>query len=146
MNTPWIKKSKRTITHIVVHCTATPEGRHHTAADVRHWHKSQGWRDIGYNYLIQLNGQMENGRDVNQVPAHVAGHNKTSIGVVYVGGCDTNMRPKDTRTPEQKASLLRLLKLLKQIYPNAQIVGHRDFPGVNKACPSFDAKNEYKDI
>lgn len=143
METPWIKKSKRDIKYIVVHCTATPEGRHHTADDVRRWHKNQGWKDIGYNYLIQLDGTMEAGRNVDLIPAQVAGHNANAIGVVYVGGCDTNMQPKDTRTSQQKASLLRLLKVLKQLYPNAQILGHRDFPGVNKACPSFDAKNEY---
>jgi N-acetylmuramoyl-L-alanine amidase len=144
--TPWIKKSKRNIRYIVVHCTATPEGRNHTVADVRRWHRSMGWKDIGYNYLIQLDGTMQNGRDVDLVPAHVSGYNKESIGVVYVGGCDQEMKPKDTRTTAQIQSLLKLLTILKKTYPEAEILGHRDFPGVNKACPSFNAKTEYQNL
>jgi N-acetylmuramoyl-L-alanine amidase len=78
------------------------------------------------------------------VGAHCTGHNARSIGVCYVGGCDKQMRPKDTRTPEQKAALLSLLKHLKKQFPTATIHGHRDFAA--KACPSFDATNEYKDL
>lgn len=95
---------------------------------------------------------IELGRDVDEVPAHVVGNNKSSIGVVYVGGVSSSNpsegggKPKDTRTQRQKQSMLYLLKELKKLYPNAQILGHRDFKGVNKACPSFDAKEEYKDI
>jgi N-acetylmuramoyl-L-alanine amidase len=137
----------REITHIVVHCTATPEERQHTAADVRRWHKARGWRDIGYHWLIRLDGTIEPGRAENQVGSHVAGHNAKSIGVVYVGGIDKDtFRPKDTRTPEQRAALLNLLKDLKSRYPKARILGHRDFPSVNKACPSFGAEVEYANL
>ena len=159
-----LKKSKRTIKYIVVHCTATPEGREHTAQDIDRWHKAKGWRGIGYNYVIRLDGTIEAGRDVDEVPAHVVGYNKSSIGIVYVGGVSSPPpspkerelvppsgvrgigHPKDTRTERQKESLIYLLKELKKLYPNAQILGHRDFAGVNKACPCFDAKEEYKDI
>ncbi|MDO4782548.1 MAG: N-acetylmuramoyl-L-alanine amidase [Capnocytophaga felis] len=150
-----LKKSKRTIKYIVVHCTATPEGREHTAQDIDRWHKAKGWRGIGYNYVIRLDGMIELGRDVDEVPAHVVGYNKSSIGIVYIGGCEKNKtlvngkmiyKAKDTRTQRQKESILHLLKDLKKLYPTAQILGHRDFKGVNKACPSFDVKTEYKNI
>ncbi len=147
IKTNHLKKSKRNIKYIVVHCTATPEGRHHTAKDIDLWHKQRGFTEIGYNYVIHLDGTIELGRDVDKIPAHVEGFNKESIGVTYVGGVDkNNFQAKDTRTKEQKESLLHLLKELRKLYPTAQILGHRDFKGVKKACPSFDAKNEYKDI
>lgn len=134
----------RKITHIVVHCTATPEGRKHTAGDITVWHKQRGWSTIGYHYVVLLDGTVENGRDEAVVGAHVAGFNSSTIGVVYVGGVDrTTLQPKDTRTAPQKAALLKLLKELKRRCPGAIVQGHRDFPGVAKACPCFDAKTEY---
>lgn len=137
-----IKKSKRKITEIIVHCSATPEGKHFTVDDIRKWHKAQGWSDIGYHYLIYLDGSIHNGRDVDIVGAHCSNHNSNSIGVCYIGGVEKDGKtPKDTRTPEQKDSLLYLLKEMKRLYPNAWIYGHRDFAA--KACPSFDAFNEY---
>lgn len=137
------KRSKRTITEIIIHCTATLEGRNHTAADICHWHKQQGWSDIGYHFVVGLSGDVEEGRDVDLVGAHCRGHNQHSIGVVYVGGCDKDMRPKDTRTELQKNALLNLLLDLRKLYPQAKIYGHHDFePG--KACPSFNAKKEYQ--
>ena len=139
-------KSKRVITDIVVHCTATVEGKDFTADDIRKMHKAQGWSDIGYHYVVRIDGTVENGRDVNLIGSHVAGHNSHSIGVVYVGGLDKNKKAKDTRTEEQKASLLSLLMDLRKLYPNAKISGHRDFPGVAKACPCFDATHEYKNL
>lgn len=140
------KKSKRRIDWIVVHCTATKEGRNHTAKEIDLWHRRLGWRGIGYNYVIGLDGKIEIGRDVDEVPSHTKGYNSNSIGVVYIGGVDESLKPKDTRTKEQKQSLLELLRDLKKLYPNAKILGHRDFPNVAKACPCFDAKKEYKDI
>jgi N-acetylmuramoyl-L-alanine amidase len=137
----------RDITHIVVHCSATPEGRPHTAADIRGWHKAQGWADIGYHWVVRLDGTVEPGRDELAIGSHVKGHNTRSIGVVYVGGVDkVKLQPKDTRTKEQKSALLTLLKALKRRYPKAVILGHRDFPNVAKACPSFNAKAEYATI
>lgn len=141
-----MKKSKRRIDYIVIHCAATPEGKNFTARDIDSWHKKIGWSGIGYNYVIKLDGTLELGRDVDLIPAHIKGFNGNSIGVVYVGGIDTLGKPKDTRTPQQKETIIKLLKDLRKLYPNAKILGHRDFPSVKKACPSFDAKNEYKNI
>lgn len=134
----------RKITKIIVHCADTPEGRDDKAADIRRWHKARGFNDIGYHYVVDLDGTIEPGRDVTIAGAHTTGHNADSIGVCYIGGADTDMKPKDTRTEEQKTALRLLLKYLVQKYPGAKIYGHRDF--ANKSCPSFDAKTEYKEL
>ena len=153
-----IKKSKRTITDIVIHCTATRAWQDFSADDIRRMHKAQGWADIGYHYVVRLDGTIEPGRDVDKIGAHVSGHNVNSIGVVYVGGLDNQGKAKDTRTENQKNALLNLLLDLRQLYPNARISGHRDFsPDLNgngtiepwewiKECPCFDAKAEYRRI
>ena len=141
-----LRVSRRTINRIIVHCTATPEGRVETVESIRRMHKAKGWADIGYHYLIGLNGERWNGRNVNLVGAHCEGYNANSIGVCYVGGCDKNMKAKDTRTDKQKAALIALLKDLRKLYPKAKIVSHRDLERKGKACPSFDATNEYKNI
>lgn len=137
-----LKKSRRTINEIIVHCTATPAGRDYTVADIRRWHKAQGWSDIGYHYVIYRDGTIEAGRDVDIAGAHCTGHNSYSIGVCYVGGMTAdNIQPADTRTEAQKNALLCLLLDLRKLYPTAKIHGHRDY--ANKACPSFDATKEY---
>lgn len=153
------KKSKRSITEIIVHCSATPEGKDFTVDDIRHWHKQRGFTDVGYHYIIYRNGHIVNGRDVDLVGAHCTNHNSHSIGICYIGGMDAqNKKPKDTRTLAQKAALLSLLVDLRKLYPNAAIIGHRDTsPDLNgngtvepsefiKACPSFDAKAEYRKV
>ena len=138
-----LKKSRRVINEIIIHCTATPEGRECSVDEIRQWHKARGFTDIGYHYVIHLDGRIENGRDVDIAGAHCTGHNANSIGVVYVGGCAKDGKtPKDTRTEAQKSSLANLLIDLRKLYPKATIHGHRDF--ANKACPSFDATKEYK--
>lgn len=140
-----LKKSRRIITEIIVHCSATPEGKDFTVDDIRNWHKSQGWSDIGYHYVIYRNGHVEPGRNVDIAGAHCVGHNAHSIGVCYIGGVDADGKtPKDTRTLTQKAALLSLLIDLRKLYPNARIYGHRNFAA--KACPSFDAKTEYRNV
>lgn len=131
----------REINEIIVHCSATPEGREVTAKDIDRWHTERGFRGIGYHYVIKLDGTIENGRPENEVGAHCLGHNKNSIGVCYVGGCDKDMKPKDTRTQQQRVSLILLLANLKKKYPNATVRGHNEF--VNKACPSFSVQDEY---
>lgn len=142
-NTLRLKKSRRTINEIIIHCTATPEGHDYTVAEIRRWHKQRGFSDIGYHYIIHLDGKIEEGRDVNISGAHCTGHNANSIGVSYIGGVKSDgVTPKDTRTIEQKASLASLLMELCKLYPRAKIHGHRDF--ANKACPSFDATSEYR--
>lgn len=141
-----LKKSKRIIKYLVVHSADTPEGRNDKAKDIDRWHKERGWSEIGYNYVIDLDGTIEIGRDVDKIPAQVRGHNKNSIGICYIGGADKSLKAKDTRTAKQKESLIKLLKELRKLYPSAQILGHRDFESANTSCPSFDAKNEYKNI
>lgn len=140
-----LTKSRRRINEIIVHCTATPEGRDYTVADIRQMHKAQGWVDIGYHYLIYRDGSIHEGRNVDMVGAHCQGHNAQSIGVCYVGGVARDGKtPKDTRTQAQKDALIHLLMQLVCIYPDATIRGHRDFAA--KACPSFDATREYKNL
>lgn len=145
------RRSRRTITEIIVHCTATPEGKDYTVADIRYWHTQpvskggRGWSDIGYHYIVDRYGHVHEGRNVDIIGAHCTGHNAHSIGIVYVGGCERNGKtPKDTRTLAQKAALLSLLTEMRALYPAAAIHGHRDFAA--KACPSFDATKEYQDI
>jgi N-acetylmuramoyl-L-alanine amidase len=141
------KRSKPRITEIIVHRSATPEGKDYTVLDIRKWHKQQGWSDIGYHYVVYRNGHIEAGRDVDIIGAHCEGHNAHSIGVCYIGGCARDGRtPKDTRTLAQKAALISVLTELRQMYPQAKIYGHRDFDKHGKKCPSFDAKEEYKKI
>ena len=138
-------KSRRTIKEIIVHCSATPEGKNFTVDDIRRWHLQQGWNDIGYHYVIGLHGELWDGRDVNKNGAHCVNHNRNSIGVCYIGGVAKDGKTaKDTRTLQQKARLLLLLEELKKLYPNAKIYGHRDF--AKKACPSFDARSEYSHL
>lgn len=135
----------RKINEIIVHCTATAEGKNFKAADIDRWHKAKGWNGIGYHHVVDLDGTVEPGRPENEAGAHCLKHNTNSIGVVYVGGLASDGKtPKDTRTQKQKAALVKLLTELKHRYPNATIHGHRDFAA--KACPSFDATKEYKDI
>lgn len=135
----------RAIKKIIVHCADTPEGRDDRAADIKRWHtEERGWNDIGYHYVVDLDGTIEPGRPIEKAGAHCTGHNADSIGVCYIGGCDKKMQPKDTRTDAQKASLLLLLKYLVAKYPGVTIYGHRDF--ANKSCPSFDAKKEYEEL
>ena len=141
------KWSKRRITEIIVHCSATPEGKDYTVQDIRRWHKQQGWSDIGYHYVVYRNGHIEPGRDVDIIGTHCEGHNAHSIGVCYVGGVARDGKtPKDTRTLAQKAALISVLTELKQMYPGAKIYGHKDLDKRGKACPSFDAKVEYRNI
>lgn len=152
------KRSRRVITDIVIHCTATKPGYDYTANDIRKMHRAQGWSDIGYHYIVRLDGAVEPGRDVDMIGAHVSGHNAHSIGIAYVGGINSRGKAEDTRTEAQKASLLALLVELRKLYPRAKISGHRDFSrdlnhdGVispdewTKECPCFNAADEYRRI
>lgn len=135
----------RKINEIIVHCAATPEGKNFKAADIDRWHRERKMKCIGYHYVVDLDGTVEPGRPESEIGAHCLGHNKNSIGVCYVGGLAADGRtPEDTRTAAQKEALLALLKKLRAKYPKASIHGHRDFAA--KACPSFDATTEYKNI
>ena len=147
-----LKKSKRRINKIIVHCSATPEGRDYTVNQIKKDHKEQGWSDIGYHYVIYRDGSIHEGRNVDIIGAHCEGYNSNSIGVCYIGGLENKpnveykkLKAKDTRTEAQKKALIELLSKLKKYYPEAKIYGHHDF-NKGKDCPSFDAKNEYKNI
>lgn len=135
----------RNINKIIVHCSATPEGRDVKVETIKKWHvEDNGWSDIGYHWVIELDGSIRKGRHEAQAGAHAKGHNSGSVGVCYIGGCDSDMNPKDTRTDKQKESLHCLLIDLLGRYPDAEIIGHRDVS--SKACPSFDAKAEYSGL
>jgi len=114
------------------------------ANTVDEWHKQRGWSGIGYHFFVKRDGQIELGRPLEKSGAHTKGHNKNSIGICYAGGVDSEMIPEDNRTSAQIASLLLLLRLLKNMFPTAIRHGHRDFSP--KACPSFDATKEYKGL
>lgn len=131
----------RKIDEIIIHCTATPGGRTVSVKEVTGWHRSRGFRTIGYHYLIGLDGTISIGRPENETGAHCLGHNGRSIGVCYVGGLDPVTRKlADTRTPRQRAALRQLIERLQKKYPGATVHGHRDFAA--KACPCFDVRTE----
>lgn len=134
----------RQINEIIIHCTATPEGRRVTVSDVDAMHRQRGWKGIGYHYLVGLDGEIWQGRPVETIGAHTEGHNANSIGVCYVGGVDHSMKAKDTRTPDQILSLVKLIGDLHGQYPQATIHGHNEY--ATKACPSFDVKEWIKQI
>lgn len=129
------------INKIILHCTATPEGRDVTVRDIDSWHRRRGFRKIGYHYVVYLNGHVEMGRAEGEIGAHCVGHNADSIGVCYVGGLDAEGRPKDTRTPSQREALRRLVSGLLERYPGATVHGHNEFAA--KACPCFNVRAEW---
>lgn len=148
-NNTWSKlgtvKNKRNIKEIIIHCSATPEGKDYTVETIREWHLIKNFSDIGYHYVIYRDGSIHKGRDESISGAHCTGHNTISIGVCYIGGNDINTgKPKDTRTDAQKRSLIRIIKELKEKYPDAKVYPHYKF--ANKACPCFDAEKEYKNL
>lgn len=128
----------RKINEIILHCTATKEGKDFKAKDIRNWHiKGNGWRDIGYHYVIDLDGKVEDGRPISQVGAHCKGHNANSIGIVYVGGIDENGKAKDTRTQQQRESMYALVHQLLTYYQLSLKDVHCHNEYSSKACPSF---------
>ena len=130
----------RKIDKIIIHCSATPEGREVTAADITRWHRERGFRTIGYHYVVYLDGTVVCGRPVEETGAHCLGQNRNSIGVCYIGGLDRrSLLPADTRTPAQKEALRRLVERLRKEYPEASVHGHREFAA--KACPCFDIED-----
>lgn len=135
----------RTINYIVIHCTATQPDV--TIESIkRYWKENLKWKNPGYHYMIKADGKIVNTLPIDQVSNGVAGWNSQIINISYIGGINKNNHPKDTRTEEQKKSIVKLLRELKSKFPKARIQGHRDFPNVHKACPSFDAKKEYSGL
>lgn len=125
------------IKYLTVHCAATPEGRANTAEEVRQWDVAK-FGQASYHWVIELDGKMVRQLLDTQRGAHVAKANTGNIGVCYVGGTDVKGKPKDTRTEAQKKSLRTLIRTYQDRYPGIVVRGHRDWPGVSKACPSFD--------
>lgn len=133
--------------YITIHCSDTPEGVYFDTEDIDSWHKERGWDGCGYHYVILLDGTIQFGRMVNKRGAHVGGKNLHNIGICYIGGKSADLtESKDTRTQEQKDSLFWLLQYLRRCFPVAEIKGHRDWPGVQKECPSYDAETEHANI
>lgn len=146
---------------LVIHCTATREGREVSGDEIRRWHTSpkskggRGWKQVGYSDLIHLNGGVENLVPYNEdqkvdpweVTNGAAGYNSTSRHVVYVGGYAIDgFTTKDTRTAAQKKALEKYVRAFVRQHPQAEVVGHRDLPGVAKACPCFDVKRWLREI
>ena len=134
---------KRDIKYIVVHCTATPPDTKIESIQ-RYWKEQLGWKNPGYHYIIKRNGEIVKINDEENISNGVKGYNKNSIHISYIGGVDKNNNPIDNRTDAQKHVMFNKLVALSEKYPGATILGHRDFPGVTKLCPSFDVKEWLK--
>ena len=144
--------------YLVIHCTATPEGRDVTPDDIRRWHTSpvsaggRGWKQVGYTDLIRLDGTVErlvnNNEDANVDPWEITngakGYNAISRHIVYAGGCDKSNKPKDTRTAAQEKALVAYVKDFHRRHPSVRIIGHNEIAA--KACPSFDVQKWLKSI
>lgn len=148
---------KKELKNLVIHCTATPEGHEVTADEIRVWHtapvpKGRGWRQVGYTDLFHLDGSVERLVKNNEdgcvdnweITNGVAGYNAVSRHIVYAGGCDKNMSPKDTRTVQQVAALKRYVLDFRTKHPGVKIIGHNQLAA--KACPSFDVPKWLKSI
>lgn len=129
----------RTIHHIVLHCTATPP-QASVQSIQNHWRNVLKWNNPGYHYLIGRGGSIHPLQPIERPSNGVAGHNSNSIHISYIGGIDAQGKPIDNRTPRQVLSMIQLIVELKERFPNAKVLGHRDFPNVAKDCPSFDVK------
>lgn len=140
----------RKITEIIIHCSATPEGKDYTVADIDRWHRQRGFRKIGYHFVIYRDGSIHAGRAKSEVGAHCEGHNTISIGICYIGGLRPSQpplkggaatyKPADTRTKEQREAMLALIEQLQEEFPQATIHGHNEF--APKACPCFKVPDE----
>jgi N-acetyl-anhydromuramyl-L-alanine amidase AmpD len=142
----------REINLLVIHCSATPEGLDIGAKELRVMHLARGFADIGYHYVIRLDGSVEKGRADDVIGAHAEGYNAHSLGICMVGGLDHARAAKDTFTPAQWATLKTLVNRLTEKYAIGKIVGHRDLsPDLNhdgkitpnewmKQCPCFDVR------
>lgn len=133
------------VKYLVIHCSATRCNKDYTIQQLRRDHQQRGFCDIGYHFYIRKDGTMTQHRMILEVGAHCIPYNKCSIGICYEGGLNENGTPCDTRTPYQKERLRELIFCLRQLFPKAKVVGHRDLPTATpKACPCFDAEEEYR--
>lgn len=138
-----IADTARSITEIIFHCAATPEGKWFDRADVNAWHKQRGWPMIGYHFVICLDGTIQVGRPIGMTGSHVAGHNTGTVGVAYIGGVSADgKKPKDTRTPAQIAAAAWLITSLKTKFKiKRRVKGHNEYDK-GKACPSFNVATD----
>ena len=144
MTTGSFYQNYREVTLLVVHCSATRYDRNFPVEALHRCHLARGFASIGYHFYITRDGEVHICRPVHQIGAHASGWNDKSIGICYEGGLNKDNRPADTRTYAQKCSLLDLLRQLKTDYPEARILGHYQLSvSVHKACPCFDAREEY---
>lgn len=136
----------RKISEIILHCSATREGKAFTVSDIDRWHRERGWKGCGYHYVITLDGKVEQGRPEQVAGAHCTGRNSESIGVCYIGGCDMVGKSKDTRTPEQKMAMVTLVRQLMQAHGIGieDVRCHNEFS--SKACPSFSIEKFRKEL
>lgn len=133
--------------YLVVHCSATRASQDIDAATIRKWHMDKGWYDIGYHFVIKRDGTRDTGRKVNAIGSHVQGYNARAVGICLIGGvADDGIEPENNFTPAQFVTLRALLLDLRPKFPKAKIQGHRDFPNVHKACPSFDVSAWLKEV
>ena len=135
---------KLQIPGIILHCSATRAGEWFDIEDVDRWHKQRGWKGCGYHYVIGLNGDIWPGRAVGEKGAHTKGFNDW-VGVCYIGGLDEDGEPCDTRTSGQIRAIAELVHSFHMVFGQITVMGHRDFPGVKKECPCFDARKEYEE-
>ena len=148
--------NSRAMDTIVIHCSATKENKDYSVKDIKKWHLQRGFNDVGYHFVIKLDGTIELGRSLDKIGAHVTGNNAGSIGICYIGGLNSSGKAKDTRTTEQKQSLIDLVTILKTFISIKEVKGHRDYSkdlnnnGIiepfeyMKDCPCFDVKKEFK--
>tara|TARA_R110000751_G_scaffold165449_1_gene271477 strand:- start:47 stop:469 length:423 start_codon:yes stop_codon:yes gene_type:complete len=135
----------RRIDSIILHCSATREGQDVSVETIREWHIKRGWSDIGYHYVIYLDGSVHDGRPVERMGAHCKGKNKGTIGICYIGGVEADGKtPKDTMTEEQDIAMVNLILSIRDKYRESgkvRIHGHNEFAA--KACPSFSVPKKY---
>ena len=140
----------RDLNRIILHCSATKEGRDYAVETIRKWHtdpkpKGRGWSDIGYHYVIHLDGSVSQGRPLDRSGAHTKGHNAATVGICYIGGIDKEGKPNDTMTPEQNKAFRMLVLSLRTLFDaDMTIHGHNEFSA--KACPSFIVKEKFADM
>ena len=135
----------RTITLIIIHCSAVKPWQQSGVREIDRWHRAKGWKSCGYHYVVRRDGTIETGRPLEMIGAHCKDRNRHSIGICYEGGLDAEGRPADTRTEAQKKALRELLQQLHAQFPRAIIAGHNVFNPM-KACPCFNAMDEYRDL
>ena len=135
----------RHIDEIILHCSATPEGRDVSLDDIRRWHVDErGWSDVGYHFVITLDGMVHVGRPMDIAGAHVKGRNANTIGICYIGGMDEDMVPKDTLLPKQEDPMRKVIAALRLLFGDLALSGHHGYS--SKACPSFNVKEKFADL